>query len=178
MISNQPKDTNGTFLLLQSSHFQGPFPEWVFIPIPFGDTKPTFVAQVCMDNHLILLLHEDLLNSLYGSFNSLVAFDLRDHSVQKIKLDHTVSNRGKLQTFIRYKDNQIIKFGGYTMGSVGYSPLERFTIESFQRTIPFYQENSLILKLFLLKLKESMLMGNCPVQIVTQYKSTTILCMF
>ena len=139
MISNQPKDAKGTFLHSQNSHFQDLLPEWVFIPIPFGDlTKPTFVAQVCMDNHLIILLHEDLSKAPYGSFNSLVAFDLRDHSVQKIKLDHKVSHRGKMQTFIRYKDNQIIKFGGYSMGSVGYSPLERFTIESFQRIIPFF----------------------------------------
>ncbi len=60
---------------------------------------------------------------------TLLAFDLRDNSIQEVKLDESLFPGMQDCTYTKYKDNQIIKFGGQA------NQMVRITIESFERII-------------------------------------------
>jgi len=71
---------------------------------------------------------------------TLLAVDLRDNTVQeaKIKGSESMFNYIEKYTFTKYKDNQIIKFGG-EMNSRALDTLIRITVKSFQR-IPYLEK--------------------------------------
>jgi len=94
-------------------------------------------GQIFIDHYLILLLQD--LAQKQGLFSSgppptttLLAFDLRHNSSQKVKLDESFFCSMESSTFTKYKDNQIIGFRDRAGGMV------RITIESFQRTISYW----------------------------------------
>ena len=72
------------------------------------------------------------------SSSALLAFDLRDHSLQEAKLDQSIFANLKDFTFIKYKENQIIRFGGWKEKTNAFGPTVRITIESFQRKTDFF----------------------------------------
>ncbi len=78
----------------------------------------------------------------------LLAFDLRDHHLQEAILDESMfsADIGGF-TFTKYKDNQIIIFGGWSVKDRKASGrMIRITIESFKRNLHLFLEISSTLK--------------------------------
>ena len=96
-----------------------------------------------MNHHLIFLAHEYIKGTSFLPKREpkLLAFDLRDNSIQEANLPPSMFPENIIEfTFTKYKDNQIIKFGGGKKDlRVGekqiYGAMIRITIESFKRTI-------------------------------------------
>ncbi len=64
--------------------------------------------------------------------STLLAVDLRDYRIQKAKIPQDMFCLIEEFTFTKYKDNQIIKFGGKKDGaSIG--ALIQITVKSFER---------------------------------------------
>jgi len=111
-----------------SFNFSDSLPKWTPFRLrdrPVADIK----TQILMDHHLIFLLQEfsqDQFPSHNSTSMTLLAFDLRDHSTQEVKLNEKMFGGSEESVYFKYKDNQIIKLGGS-------SNLMRITIESFQR---------------------------------------------
>lgn len=78
----------------------------------------------------------------------LLAFDLQDHQIQEAILDESILSADiKDFTFTKYKDNQIIIFGGRPMKDRKASGrIIRITIESFKRILHLFLEISSTLK--------------------------------
>jgi len=70
----------------------------------------------------------------------LLAFDLRDHQIQEAILDDTIFSADIEDfTFTKYKDNQIIIFGGRSMKDRKASGrMIRITVESFKRILDLF----------------------------------------
>jgi len=90
-----------------------------------------------MEHYLILLIHEE--SSWLGKGGpKLLAFDLQDHSIQEATLDESMFPVDIQDfTFTKYKDNQIIRFGGYMEKAKTYAPMVQITIKSLKRILCF-----------------------------------------
>jgi len=91
-----------------------------------------------MNNHLIVLTN-NFNERLQDETTSLLAFNLRDHSIQGTKIE-IGSLKYKAFGLIKYDENQMIKYGSDSSGN-----LVCITVESFQRNI--------LLKLYIFKNK-------------------------
>ena len=120
----------------QTKATQDSLPFWLSTNLDkhFVDNENAF-AQVCMGRHLILLLHLYESSQRLGKESSptLLAFDLLDNSTQEVKLDRSMLADFFGFTFTKYKNNQIIKFGGWSKKAETFGPMVRITIESFKR---------------------------------------------
>jgi len=99
-----------------------------------------------MGHHMIMLVHDVNLDDepvhsevTYESDPEsepaiLLAVDLRDSSVQEARVPAHLFFYHEGYTFTKYKDNQIIKFGGRKSGGMVNS-MARITVTSFQRNI-------------------------------------------
>ena len=65
----------------------------------------------------------------------LLAVDLRDNSVQEAEMPASILYSHQDFTFTKYKDNQIIKFGGMDEQEREVGIMIRITVESFKRII-------------------------------------------
>jgi len=90
-----------------------------------------------MEHYLILLIHEGC-SFLGKSEPKLLAFDLRDYSLQVAILDKSMFPLGIRDfTFTKYQDNQIIRFGGFIIETGTYAPMVRITIKSLKHILYF-----------------------------------------
>ena len=120
-------------------------PGWTTFPLRDRPTDQISFGEIFMDHYLVLLLQDSDRKSpqnddLVGSENeekprnlelstTLLAFDLGDKRVQEVKVDGSLFLGMQDCAYTKYRDNQIIKFGGPT------NKLVRITIESFERII-------------------------------------------
>jgi len=106
-----------------------------------------------MGHHLIFLLQElsqeELPSYSDSAPTTLLAFDLRDHSIQEVTLDEEMFDSAQESVYFKYKDNQIIRYGGF-------SDLMRITIESFSRILFMISESHPILQLSQRPVRSSM----------------------
>ncbi len=102
-------------------------------------------SSVLMGHHLIIVAHDDSLEEPVHSevtYESdpetepavLIAVDLRDSSMQEARVPEHLFFYHEGSSFTRYKDNQIIKFGGLKNGSM-VDRMVRITVTSFERKI-------------------------------------------
>jgi len=99
-----------------------------------------------MDHYLVFLVHDNSLHPKdrdrgddYDSYEdepaTLFAFNLLDHSIQQAEIDssHFGYQEG-YYSFLRYGENQIIKYGG-TSSKYSPSSFVNITVESFERIL-------------------------------------------
>ena len=119
---------------------QNTLPEWLtehyFIKKFKGGVRNS--CAVRMNDYLVALVHHCELDqnanskSPYKEVTTLFAVDLRDDSVQQVKIDDDrFVNHGNY-TLHKYQDDQIIKFGGQ-VNTKKIDKIDWITIESFQR---------------------------------------------
>ena len=123
---------------------QNYLPGWTKRPIPFSNFEQDFEQGIGLsqalriDHHLIIFVHEDSsnINKSIPQPNkkrtALLAVDLRDYSVQEAE----IGNRFDFHvdySICKYKDNQIIKFGGRLNDKTSFQKIDWIKIESFNR---------------------------------------------
>ena len=89
----------------------------------------------------------------YETTETLLAVDLRDNSVQEFETPENLAYSFENYSFTKYKNNQIIKFGGSRCRNV-LDRLFLITIESFQRILYSESSNLSLLKAFSVKYEE------------------------
>jgi len=120
--------------------------KWITLPLKRLLIELRDSPAVIIDHYLIVFVHqvssrdppeddpeEDEFNKLEVISNTcfVLAVDLRDNSIQKAELGETF---GELMdyTLTKYKDNQIIKFGGGYSRHYRYGSVFKITVESFE----------------------------------------------
>ncbi len=91
-----------------------------------------------MGNYLVVLTQGTKSNSMFYGLSrkeelstTILAFNLLDHSVQEAEMDTpSLVSQESYFSFLKYNENQIIKYGGDTNSSVTV-----LTFESFERIL-------------------------------------------
>ncbi len=116
-------------------------PQWVNLPLKRLRGQVTYSPTVLIDHYLIAIVHQSRLDRAesdeeekYFDHRALIfAVDLRDNSVQQTQVSSSIFHEELVDyTLTKYKDNQIIKFGGEIYGGPSGN-VARITIESFER---------------------------------------------
>jgi len=102
-----------------------------------------------MGHYLIILVHDESLEEndepVHPEITNesdpekepavLIAVNLRDSSIQEARVPAHLFLYHQSYTFTKYKDDQIIKFGGRRNNGLVAQPIVRITVTSFQRKI-------------------------------------------
>ena len=106
-------------------------------------------SAVLMGHYLIILVHDESLEEndepVHPEITNesdpekepavLIAVNLRDSSIQEARVPAHLFFYHQSYTFTKYKDDQIIKFGGRRNNGLVAQPIVRITVTSFQRKI-------------------------------------------
>ncbi len=115
-------------------------PQWTNFPLKQLQGKAKYSPTVLMDHYLIAVVHESKSKEDPESLDKkvfLLAVDLRDNSIQEAQVPDSMFNNEVGYTLTKYKDNQIIKFGGVRCGRP-HGDVIQMTIKSFKRIFCFF----------------------------------------
>jgi len=137
MIGNENKLSKGNFRSdLISLISKDGLPPWNSFSLKElkGDFENS--SAVLMDHYLVIIIQTitEECGDMYTTSTTLLAVDLQDSSVQEVHISGGYSVYFENYSFTKYKDNQIIQFGGRRFGQI-YDTLILITIESFERIV-------------------------------------------
>ncbi len=126
----------------QNQVFQDNLPSWNHFSLKDLKHGIGQTSTVLINHFLVILVHDSCeddpdfaIESKYKP-TTLLSIDLQDNSIQEAEVPHTLFERHSHYSFSKYKDNQIIKFGGKEYGR-NLDLMVRITIQSFDRIDKF-----------------------------------------
>ncbi len=117
-------------------------PNWTYLTLKSLENDAKYSPTVLMGHYLIVVSHrgkseeyesDDDYENIDDSV-SLFAVDLRDNSIQETQVPKDMFYHQQDYTLTKYKDNQIIKFGGEKENQVSGTVVQ-IIIESFKRKL-------------------------------------------
>ncbi len=89
-----------------------------------------------MGHHLVVFVANGISVKNRDSTASLLAFNLEDHRIQRVELEsHYLKSKDDSSSFLKYGENQIIKYIPFCYEYSSYLNMVCITVESFERIL-------------------------------------------